>query len=161
MPGRPTYSPKLFRYLSECIFFSYVFRRNLLADETLLSSFRALVVPGGRTPFDCVGTRDEARLSLWLARRRLQSSEDCGSCCVLESLSTELQGAKELLPLLVGPVSEDSQPPHSLPAWWLWRRQQTPRSCTARKNSEEGNTSSFAWATEIMTDALGDNLLSA
>jgi len=133
-----------------------------LADQSLLASFHALVVPGGRTPFDCVGTRDEARLSLWLARRRLRCNKRCGRCCVLEDLSTELEGADELLHLLVEPVPTSSPPPpHHLPAWWLWRSEHMPRRCTAARTSGKENTVGFAWAAEIMADAVGDDKSSA
>lgn len=134
-----------------------------MANQSLLASFRALIAPGGRTPFDCVGTRDEARLSLWLARRRLRCcNEGCASGCVLEDLSTELEGADDLLYLLVDPVPTSSPPPpHNLPAWWLWRSQPMPRRYTAAKTSGEENIVCFAWATEIMADAIGDDLSSA
>jgi hypothetical protein len=145
-------------------------RRNLLADASLLPSFRALAVPGGRTPFDCVGTREEARLSLWLARRRLcrrrscaaplpsgrDNDDGCERCCVLEGLSAELDGAGELLPLLVDPALGPAQPPHCLPAWWRWRSPYLPMNHVPSLAGKAKEAYGFAWATEIMLDALGD-----
>jgi len=104
-------------------------RRDLLTDESLLPVFKGLL---SRTkPFDCVGTADEARLSLWLARGRLKQ-RGRPVPVVLAALEAELGCADKLLPLLTEWNAE-----HILPDWWP-------------------HADSFPWAEDILADVPPD-----
>lgn len=65
-----------------------IFSRNLLADESQLEGFRALLGTGGVKPFECVGEAEEARAAL----RHLASDPDWREMPVVATLARELEG---------------------------------------------------------------------
>jgi UDP-N-acetylmuramoylalanine--D-glutamate ligase len=50
-----------------------IFGKNLLADETLIPTYRDLLGFGDLKPFDCVGTFEESRAALYLASKRFKT----------------------------------------------------------------------------------------
>lgn len=101
-------------------------QRDLLDDPTLLPVFQRLTANGTPAdgaeakPFECVGTADEATLSLWMARQR-RLADNQSLPLVLRHLSATLDTGPDHLHLLTE-LSDD----HLLPPWFTWDDREDP-----------------------------------
>ena len=85
-----------------------IFGQDLLADESAIDGFQALLALDGEKPFECVGQADEARRAI-LA---LSQSSDWQHHAVVSALAPLVEAAEvPSLDALTAPM-----PPHNLPA---------------------------------------------
>lgn len=68
-----------------------IFKKNLYDDKSLLLDFKNILGLGTIKPFDCVGTFEEARAALYLAKNNFENS------FIIKQLLPEIQGSRDLI----------------------------------------------------------------
>lgn len=83
-----------------------IVRKNLLDDPALTPLYRDLLGFGDIKPFDCVGTFEEARAALWLARKRF------GSTRVMKEFIAQIRRGDDLVQDAFRAHDAPTIPPH-------------------------------------------------